>query len=388
MNVFTLRLCVFALKKIVNSELKIKTERLIEMLNAENLGGVLLNSQHNFAWLTGGKSNGINANSEGGACSLFVRSDGKKFVLANNIEMPRILSEEISSLDFEPVEYVWQTEKADPNLIFEKTKSLLKQGEKIASDLVLHGEIKPVENLISRCRYELTDAEIERFKSLGSDAGIALGEAIKIINPGESESEIARKTQNELAKFNISSVVTLIAADERIENFRHPIPTGNIWKKVLLIVVCAKREGLITSLSRMICVGEIPSELNRKTEACGFIFAKILSETKRGKTGAEIYKIAVDAYTEKGFADEINRHHQGGAAGYKTRDWVIHPKSGETVFPNQAFAFNPSITGTKTEETAILINDEIEIITATPDFPQISYEIDGRQFYAPGVLKL
>ena len=262
------------------------------MLNAENFGGILLNSQHNFAWLTGGKSNGVNLSAESGACFLFVRRDGKKFVLANNIEMPRILSEEISDKDFEPFEFSWQEEKSNSNLIFEKAKSFLKTNENIASDLTLHKEIQPLENLISRCRYELTNFEIERYRNLGKDAGIALGDAIKIINPGETEIEIARKVRNELAKFKINSVVTLVAAEERNEKYRHPIPAGNVWKKVLLIVVCAKREGLIASLSRMICAGEIPEDLKYKTEICGYVFAKILSETKQRKSGAELYNIA------------------------------------------------------------------------------------------------
>lgn len=372
----------------MSSEIEIKTERLVEMLKTENLGGVLLNSQANFAWLSGGKSSGINLSAESGACFLFVRNDGKKFVLANNIEMPRILQEEISAEDFEPVEVYWQEEKFNPDLIFEKTRSLSENGKQIASDMVFHRGVKSVENLISHCRYRLTEAEIERFRCLGKDAGIALGNLIKEINPGETEFEIARKTRNELAKFNCDSVVTLIGADERIEKYRHPVPTANLWKKNLLIVVCARREGLIASLSRIVCVGEIPDELKRKTEAAGYVFAKLLSETKPGRSGAELYKTASCAYAEKGFADEINRHHQGGAAGYKTRDWVIHPRSAETVFPNQAFAFNPSIKGTKAEETALLINDEIEIITATPDFPQIAIEIEGKEFLSPNILSL
>ena len=372
----------------MKNEIEIKTERLIEMLSAENLGGVLLNSQANFAWLSGGKSNAVNSSIETGACFLFVRGDGKKFVLANNIEMPRILTEEISDADFVPVEFSWQNEKSNPDLIFEKAKSLLTTNAQIASDLVLHREIKPVENLIARCRYSLTDAETERFRTLGNDAGKALGNVIKIISPGETEIEIARKIRDELAKFNINPVVTLIAADERIEKYRHPVPTENVWKKVLLIAVCGKREGLIASLSRIVCVGAVPDETKRKTESTAYVFAKLLSETKKGKSGAQLYKIAADAYAEKGFAGEINKHHQGGAAGYKSRDWVIHPESRETVFPNQAFAFNPSITGTKSEETAIARNGEIEIITATPDFPQIAVAIDGREFLSPDILSL
>lgn len=372
----------------MNSEITEKTERLVKMLAENDLDGVLINSQHNFAWLTGGKSNAINLSGETGACFLLIRSDGSKFVLANNIEMPRILAEEISAEDFEPVEFAWQEEKASSDFVIEKAKSLSRTGKNLASDLFLHKGIRTIENLISRCRYELTTAEIERYRKLGRDAGKAVGSVIKNINAGETEIEIASKTKNELAKFNINSVVTLVGADERIEQFRHPVPTENVWKKVLLIAVCGKREGLIANLSRIVCIGEVSDNLKRKTETAAYVFARLLSETKPGKTGAELYKIAADAYTEKGFADEINKHHQGGATGYKTRDWVIHPKSGETVFQNQAFAWNPSITGTKAEETALISGDKIEIITATDNFPAIAVETGGCEYLAPGILSL
>jgi len=372
----------------VSDEIEIKTERLQKTLLYEKLAGVLINSQHNFAWLTGGRGNGIDLSKENGACFLLVRDDGKRFILANNIEMPRFLTEEISAADFEPVEYAWQDEKSSGDFVIEKAKSLLNGNKNLASDLVLHNEIRPLENLISRCRYSLTETEIERYRKLGEDAGRAIGSVIQIIKPGETEIEIARKARNELAKFNINSVVTLIGADARIERFRHPVPTENRWKKVLLIVVCAKREGLIASLSRIVCVGAIPDELRCKTEAAAFIFAKMLDATKAATVGAEIYKITANAYAEKGCADEVNLHHQGGASGYKTREWVIHPASGETVFPNQAFAWNPSITGTKAEETALVLGNEIEIITATPGFPQISVEIKGKKYHAPGILNL
>ena len=370
------------------SEIEIKTERLQKMLLRENLGGGLINSQNNFAWLASGKSSGIDLSKENGACFLLVRKDGKRFILANNIEMRRFLTEEISGEDFEPIEYAWQDEKSSGDFVVKKAKSLLGDNENLVSDLFLHNEVRPIENLISPCRYSLTEIEIERYRKLGKDAGRAMANGIQTINPGETEIEIARKTRNELAKFNIGSVVTLVGADSRIEKFRHPIPTKNLWKKILLIVVCARREGLTANLSRIICVGAVPDELRRRTEAAAYVFARMLDATKTGAVGAEIYKITADSYAEKGFEDEINLHHQGGATGYKTRDWVIHPASNETVFPNQAFAWNPSITGTKAEETALVLENEVEIITSTPDFPSVSVEINGKEFLSPGILNL
>jgi Xaa-Pro dipeptidase len=372
----------------VNSELEIKTERLQKMLAQENPGGVLINAQHNFAWLTGGKSNGINLSVESGACFLFVRADGKRFVLANNIEMPRILSEEISAADFEPIELAWQEEKASAGFIFEKAKSLFSQTTAIASDLFLSKEVRSIENLIARCRYELTDAEIERYRRLGRDAGAAIGNLFENLKPGATELEIARKVKDALAAYSINPVVTLIGADTRIENFRHPVPTENIWKKVLLIAVCARREGLIVNLSRLACAGKIPADLKRKTEATAYVFAKLLAATKPGASGAELYRIAADAYAAKGFQSEINLHHQGGATGYKTRDWVAHPASAEIVFKNQALAWNPSVTGTKTEETCLCFADRVETITASANFPQIAVETGGREYFSPGILSL
>lgn len=379
---------VFSLKISVSSEIEIKTERLQKMLSAENLGGVLLNAQHNFAWASGGKSNAVNSSIENGACFLFFRADGKRFVLANNIEMPRILAEEVSADEFEPVEFTWQEEKASGDLVIGKAKALLGENKNIGSDLFLHADVRPVEGLIARCRYELTEPEIERFRALGKDAGLALAKIFEIIKPGDAENLIARKVKNALAFLGIESIVTLVGADERIGRFRHPVPTGNVWEKTLLIAVCARRHGLIASLSRIACVGEIPDELGAKTEACAQVYADFLTATVAGASGAEIYKTAAQSYAEQGFADQINRHHQGGAAGYKSRDWVAHPRSTETVQNNQAFAWNPSITGTKVEETVLINGGRVELLTASPDFPKISVEVNGLEFNAPGILKL
>src|SRR5437868_403915 len=87
---------------IESRELEEKTERIVHLLAAENLGAVLVGAQHNFAWLTGGGRNGIDLSRDAGACALLVRRDGRRFVLANNIEMPRLLSEELAGQDYEP----------------------------------------------------------------------------------------------------------------------------------------------------------------------------------------------------------------------------------------------------------------------------------------------
>jgi Xaa-Pro aminopeptidase len=369
----------------VGNELEEKTGRLVDLLAREDLGGVVLYTQHNFAWLSGGGQNGVDQSRENGVATLLVADDGRRFIVANNIEMQRMLAEEVQANEFEPIEFPWQDEKASGDPVLKKAGEVL--GKKnLGTDIPIRTGARLIERSIAACRYTLTEAEIERYRELGRDAGAALRNVIDRIAPGETETEIAEKMRQELALGGMSSVVTLVAADDRVKQFRHPVPTENRWRKILMIVTCAKRHGLIASLTRLVCVGD--HELKKRIEAAAHINAKIHAATVPGETGAALYKVLADTYAQKGFANEIGLHHQGGATGYRTRDWVAYPQSTEIVQKNQAFAWNPSITGTKVEETCIVTADGIEIITASPDFPYISNIIDGREYLSPGIFSI
>jgi Xaa-Pro aminopeptidase len=370
----------------MSSELERKTERVVAMLEAEGLDGVFLNTQHNFSWFTCGGSNGIDLSSANGAGFLFVTRSGDRYVIANNIEMPRLVAEELpEGSDFEPIEITWQAEK-DPQAVLKSARSVSAGGD-FGCDIGFP-ETRWIEPSIAGCRAQLTVEEIERFRGLGRDAGEALESVVERLDAGQTENQIARIVRDELAAREIFSVVTLVAADERITKYRHPVPTNNIWRDTLLIVTCARRSGLIANLSRMICAGTVPDDLQMRTEGAAFVNASLYDETTEGMTGSELYNIAARAYAKAGFTDEINKHHQGGACGYRPRDWVAHPDSDDVVRMNQAFAWNPSITGTKTEETGLLTDGGFEVITATRGFPKISTVIGDREYFSPGILSL
>ena len=155
-----------------------------------------------------------------------------------------------------------------------------------------------------------------------------------------------------------------------------------------MLVSCARRQGLVTSLSRIVCAGEVPEELKRRMLGSARVNAKLLAATRPGAVGSELYSVAAEAYAGAGFPGEERLHHQGGAAGYRTRDWVAHPASDETVQDRQAFAWNPTITGSKAEETCIASAEGVEVITTTPNWPQIHVRVGGREYLAPDVLPL
>ena len=374
------------------TEFEEKLSRIVRLLGEEKLGGVLINAQHNFAWLTGGGTNGMDQSREAGAATLFVRADGRQFILANRIEMPRLLSEELSEADYEPVEFAWEAERADPAFVAKQAAALLKDdtiSSALGSDLPLGGPtVRTIEGSLARARYQLTEPELQRLRELGRDAGAAIGEVARTLEPGLTEVEIARRASDALHARGCRAVVTLIAADERLRRFRHPVPTTRRWEQVVMIVVGAKRQGLIVSLTRIVTRGSVPDDLRQRTHATAKANAALFHHTRPGTSGRELYNAVASAYREQGFPGEEHLHHQGGACGYRSRDWVAHPESEERVQPHQAFAWNPSITGTKTEETCIAFAGDIEVVTASPGWPMIPVYIEGHEYLLPDVLSI
>ena len=358
------------------------------MLAANKLAGVLVSSQPNFSWLTAGGTNGVDLSREAGNGALLIRNDGKRFVLANRIEMPRLLSEELAGEEFEPVEFPWEEEKTSPAFLASCALTLLDKGLTLGSDIGIGSDVLPVERALARCRYQLTSSEVERFRSLASDAAKAIGNVARKLTPGETEREVARRVADALATHSIRAVVNLVAADERIQKYRHPVPTDRRWKKIIMIVVCAQRGGMIASLTRIVSSDAIPDELHRRTLAAAQVNAQLMAATQPGSSGSDLYRLAARAYAEAGFENEERLHHQGGATGYRTRDWVAHPACRERVHVNQAFAWNPSVTGTKVEGTCIAFAEGLEVLTTTPDWPQIPVQVAGREYLSPDVLVL
>ena len=366
-------------------EIDEKVDRLARLATGRALGGILLNTQPNFAWLTGGRSNQVDGSRENGSGSLLISGRGERFVVANNIEMPRLQEEALAGLGFTPREYLWTEEQADPRMAI-ATAAHAVCGE-IGCDNPLLGGM-PIEPEIAAARALLTPAELDRYRSLGRDLGCMVGEVCRSIIPGLTEIEIAQRVGAAVACLGARAIVTLVAADHRIGRFRHPVPTFTPWRRQVMIVVCAQRQGLVAALSRIVVAGAVPELLDQRTAATARVFASLVEATEAGATGADLFHVAARAYAEAGFPSEELRHHQGGATGYRSREWIAHPASRDTVQARQAFAWNPSITGTKVEETTLVHEHGFEVVTASPDWPSIPVAVRGQTLSAPGILAL
>lgn len=371
-------------------ELTEKTNRITRWLAGRRLDGVLLRTHASFSWITGGRSNGIDLSQDLGVATVLVTAEGRHALIADTIEMRRFVEEELAGQEAVPLELPWSEGLADPGRVAAKARELLGKDASLAADWPVPG-LPDLRGEISRLRYRLTPAEIDRFRGLGRDAGEALGEVCRGLEPGLTEMEIARRAADAMAARGADAVVLLVAADGRIERFRHPVPTGERWRRSVMVVVCARRAGLTAALTRIVWAEQVPEEVRRRTRAAAEVNARLLAATRPGVTGSELFGVAERAYAELGFPGEERLHHQGGACGYLSRDWIAHPRSTEVVESPQAFAWNPSITGTKVEETWIVTDGNpgnAEPVTATPGWPVLEIEAAGRVYALPDVVSL
>jgi antitoxin VapB len=372
-------------KEEINTEIAIKTERVNNFLDEEGLKGILLTQVRNVYWITAGLTNNqIVLNKDVGAASLLIMRDGKKYVICNGSEANRLMDESLGDLGYELIMYNWY--ESNPNKdVRGRIINELANGGIIGSDIDYPGTVLKSDQ-ITKLRYSLTDTETKRYKWLGRETTEAVAEVCRRIKPGMSEFEIEYMTASELRSRGIFPTVLLIAVDKRIYNYRHALAGGAILKKYAMVNVVAEKWGMPIAVTRFVHFGPLPEELAMKIKATAEVNAHFEAATIPGKPVAEIFEACKSWYASVGFKGEWQKHHQGGAIGYNDREYCIYPGIKGTIQENQAFAWNPTITGAKVEDTIIATGNGIEVITVSEDWPTISITINGKIYQQPDIL--
>lgn len=362
-------------------EVKIKEERLLTMMRQEGLDAVVISNQNNFAWLTGGGDNHVVTATEKGVASIVFTPDAK-YIVTTNIEAGRIMTEEVEGLGFSIEKFAWHNEPARAEIV-----SKIIDGGKAGSDDGGFG-LSAIGDKIAPLRYSLLPDEIDRYRALGRDCSAAMNGVCRAVKRGMTEHEIAAMLSKELYTLGVTPAVLLVAVDERVRNYRHPIDTGKKIEQYGMVVGCGQRHGLIVSSTRMVHFGEPSNDLKRKHQAVTKIDTLVNMETRVGVPIGEIFEKAVAEYAAQGFPDEWQLHHQGGPTGYSGRDFKGTPGEKRVVQPNQAFAWNPSITGTKSEDTMIVTDQGPEFISLAADWPMIEVDYHGQRVPREDILVL
>ena len=362
-------------------EIREKERRVREFMGSKGLKALLLKRQANFSWMTGGGLNLVGIATELGVAALLI-TENSKFVVCSNIEAPRMaLEERLEEQGFAIASFPWH-EDSETALI-----KKLAGGGKTGCDAGFP-EAEVLAEDIARLRYSLTPQEVERYHWLGTRVSTGLEKTMMETRPGEKESEVVGRLCGELWRDRIDPITLMSAADDRVSSYRHPIPTERKIEKYLMVSVNARKWGLIVSLTRFLHFGKLPEDLRRKYLANVQIDCAFMAATRPGMPAREILTQGVEAYRAQGYPDEWKLHHQGGSIGYTGRDYRTNFKTPDIIQENQGFTWNPSITGTKSEDTILATREGPEPITRPVLYPGLTVEAGGMSFIRPALLEL
>lgn len=360
-----------------NAELEGKYAKVSEWLKSQGLSAVLVRRSENVAWLTAGAVEmRVVIPAETGVGALLLTAEGKRYYLAPNNEGPRLHDEEFSQLDYEAVLYPWHS----GNLL-EETKKLASGavGTDVAAEGLTTVDFAPL-------RASLTEPEMKRYRWLSEQTAMSTAAVLEMLTPGVTEFDMEARVSGMLLAKGILPTVLLMGVDDRIYKYKHAVARGAALQNYGMLNLCSRRWGLVVSVTRFVHFGAPSAELEDRFAAAAAANAALLDATREGATAAQLFAAVKESYAKSGFAGEEELHHQGGPTGYAGREWVATPNGQQVVVNNQAFAWNPSVKGGKVEDTVLLRNGKIEVMTLTPTLPVVTTTVNGTSYRSAGLL--
>ncbi|MGN1167548.1 MAG: M24 family metallopeptidase [Lachnospiraceae bacterium] len=347
-------------------------------LSEKGYDGVLLGRRDNYTWISGGAKNHVLSSEETGVAYYVIRKDSVQLI-ADSSDLARMTKEQ-NPLNAEGILVPWY-ESMD-EYIREKTR-----GKNYVSDTGIGGTVNVQEELCE-LRMNLSDSEVEKYREIGLLCANLVEGVCRDARPGDTEEKIACMLKCRCLENGVSPDCVLVGADERILDFRHPMPTDKKIEKSLMVVLGGEKYGLNISMTRMVFFTPVSAIIRERYDKTAYIFACMQNMMADGKSYCEYFKNVEKLYNEAGYGGEWKMHHQGGPTGYACREYVVTPDMDKVMHAGCAYAWNPTIQGTKCEETTYLGKNGVEIFTETSQWPRKKIDTPFGKFDVADILEV
>ena len=361
-------------------EIEIKTVKLRQLINRKQLSGIILSSQTNFLWLTGGRRNEVIKNCDISLVYLFITKDNK-YLISSRSDSARVMDEELSGLGFSLIEYDWYNQ-SPLDVIVEHYPIA-----RIGADFY-DSNLEFVEDDLAILRIDLTVAEIDRVKKFCMDYSMFFTDFCLELKPHCLEEEIAYDFTFGLLKKDIRVPIMLVGSDERVFMYRHPVPTSKKVEKYILLATIAEKDGINISVTRSVYFGKAPEDLCKRQEAVNYIEAIYCSKSKPGEKLNNILESGKKAYKGVFFENEWKNHTQGGIVAYKPREVLATESSDFKLASNYLVSWNPTIPGVKAEDMILVKENRAEQLSIDKRWPCTEIIIGNEKFVKPKILEL
>lgn len=294
-------------------------------------------------------------------------------VVTNAIEAPRLQETELANLPVDWAVVSW----------WESRDSRLPRGAGTGSDRPSAGTVD-VGDDVRALRLTLSPRQQGLLAAVGRDAAAAATRAALRLTPDLSEYSAAGLFAAELMADAMDPIVLMVAGGDRGARHRHPLPTTRELGPLALLVCCARRSGVVASVTRIVSFDRLPPALEDAYGRLLDVEQVYLDASVPGARLGDVVEAGTTAYGLNGFdATEWHRHHQGGLSGFVPREYPAHRGSDLVLGQGMVVAWNPSAEGVKVEDTAVVTVNGPELLVHDPDWPTV--QVGGRS--RPDILR-
>lgn len=348
-----------------------KVTKVRSALRRSGFDAIEIKSQTNFSFITRGRGF-IGLASVLACCSLLI-TEKDVFLISENIEAERLYNEQLGNNPAVTVmAFPWDEPYKRAEILNQLTEGL-----RVAAEADLESELFKIRTVMSA--YDLED-----YRKLCHDTAVIVERICMNLKPGISEYELAGELAKQLWSANIEPITVLIAFDERALQYRHPVMTEKTLENYALVAVCGRQNGLIASVTRDVLI-HADDRMIEKHEKCAQVYAAFLAALSPGSDVSNIYEMGINAYESVGYPLEFKEHHQGGLTGFVPRELRANIGIHHEVRAGEVYAFNPSLQGSKCEDTYLVTEDGIECMTHTGNYHYVEIVRDDVTYKIPTV---
>jgi len=337
-----------------------KRRRVLDILDARGEDSLLLTTHTALTWyLDGGR---VHISLAGDPiAALLVDRDGDHLVTFNN-EAARIAAEELPpGVSLHTVQWYGNLHEAAAAVGHSSGGNTGTAATPLAEAAVA--------NELRAARQQLLPGESTRYAHLSAELAGIMTDVLSTARPDTTEFELVSALAGRVVAAGAEPLVLLCNGSSR-SGFRHPLATHAPLGRRAMAVVCARRDGLVSNITRWVRFDAGTSEELDAEARIAAVEADIFDATVPGTRLDRIFAEIKASYVRHGFgAEQWEQHHQGGPAGYAGRDPRVTAAATDTVVLNQPFTWNPSGPGVKIEDTVQLTESGLTVLTVDDRWP-------------------
>jgi antitoxin VapB len=343
---------------------------LRELYQAGGYSSLVITQAPTLSWLLGGRVQ-IGIAGSTGICKAVVNAQGV-VVLTNNIEAERLAREEVGTVP-RMVAAPWQDAAA------------ARRAEEAAAGP------RPLQETdcaaaVQRLRAVLLPQQENEAREVAALCSRAVTDVIPRIRPGMTEYAISGALSDCAVSLGLIPNVLFTPVDGHIRRYRHALNSTEKLEKIVMLSLGAQYNGLYCSITRFLSFGTPDAQTLAAQEKACAVSAMLYTKTRPGVSYAELYHQLEICYADLGAAAELSLHHQGGMGGYQTRENRLIPTLAGEVHAHQLYAWNPSVTGFKSEDLLLVGDAENTVLTDTPAYPVRAFSCGGQTWRIPQIL--